>query len=167
MKKHILRSAMTFTAGVLTMMAVAWLMPQQPAQAPVANGNDKFSMVTVPVIEGDETEAVFVLNHLTGVLTGAYINVQTQKFSQRFLHNVAGDFAAGGAVDPKYAIVSAYAPMRPAGGVQPSSGLLYIGELSTGAVIAYGFPRPTTRNMGGTLEVVKLDFFKFADSVGQ
>lgn len=167
MKKHILRSAVMFASGALSMAAVAYLLPQQPAQAPVAHGNDKFTMVTVPAIEVGETEAVFVLNHLTGVLTGAYMNVQTQKFAQLYLHNVAADFNTGATPEPKYAIVSAPAALRPAGGVQAAFGVIYVAELSSGGVVAYGFPRPTNRNLGTTMELVKLDYFKFADSVGQ
>ncbi len=166
MKTQILRSAMMFAAGVLTMAAVACLIPQQSAQAPVAHGNDKFTMVTVPAIEVGETEAVFVLNHLTGQLTGAYLNVQTTKFSQLYLHNVAADFNVGATPEPKYAIVSAPAALRPAGGVQPAYGIIYVAELSSGGVVAYGFARPTNRNVGTTMELVKLDYFKFADSVG-
>ena len=167
MKKHILRSAMTFAAGALAMAAVAYLLPQKSAQAPMAHGNDKFTMVTVPAIEIGETEAVFVLNHLTGVLTGAFMNVQTQTFTHRFVHNVAADFNTGSTPEPKYAIVSSYAALRPAGGVQAAVGVIHIAELSSGVVISYGYPRPTNKNVGTTMALAKLAFFQFADSVGQ
>lgn len=166
MKKHILRSAMTFAAGVMTMAAVAYLLPQQPAQAPVASGNDKFTMVTVPLVETGNIEAVFVLNHLTGVLAGGVLNEQTSKFAYRYLHNVAADFGAA-AKEPKYAIVTGPANLRSGGGVQPAYGIIYVAELSSGAVIAYGFPRPSSRNAGTTMALAKLDFFPFAESVGQ
>jgi hypothetical protein len=45
--------------------------------------------------------------------------------------------------------------------------VIYIGELSSGAVIAYAFERPTTRNAGGTMGLVQLDYFQFADAVGR
>ena len=167
MKKHILRSAMTFAAGALTMAAVAYLLPPKAAQAPVSHGNDKFTMVTVPAIEIGETEAVFVLNHLTGVLTGAFMNVQSQTYTQRFVHNVAFDFNTGSNPEPKYAIVSSYAALRPAGGVQAAVGIIHIAELSSGMVVSYGYPRPTNKNAGTTMELAKLGYFQFADAVGQ
>lgn len=168
MKTHILRSAMMFAAGAFVMGAAVWFWPQPEVQAAVANGNDKFTMVTVPLVETGELEAVFTLNHLTGVLTGAAINVQTGKFGYSYLHNVAADFQASSKTpEPKYAIVSAPVNLRSTGGVQPAWGVIYIGELSSGAVIAYGFARPTTRNVGTVMQLVKLDYFKFAESVGQ
>lgn len=166
MKKHILHSVAMFAAGAVTMAVAVCLLPTGHAQAPVAHGNDKFTMITVPAVEAGETEAVFVLNHLTGVLTGAFMNVQNQKFTHRFMHNVAADFNTR-SPEPKYAIVSAYAALRPAGGVQAAVGVIHIAELSTGVVISYGFPRPTNKNVGTTVPLAKLDFFQFADAVGQ
>ncbi len=166
MKKHILSSAITFAAGALAMAAVMYLLPQKSAQAPVASGNDKFTMITVPTLETGNAEAVFVLNHLTGVLAGGVIDEQSSKFAYSYLHNVAADFQAN-AKDPKYAIVTGPANLRSGGGVAPAYGLVYVAELSSGAVIAYGFPRPSNRNKGTVMELVKLDFFKFAESVGQ
>ncbi len=166
MKKHILRSAMTFVAGALTMAAVAYFMPPQAAQAPVASGNDKFTMVTVQLQETGNIEGVFVLNHLTGLLVGGVVAEQTSKFAYRYVHNVAADFQTA-AKDPKYAIVTGVANLRANGGVAPAYGVIYVAELSSGAVIAYGFQRPSNRNAGTTMELVKLDFFQFADSIGQ
>jgi len=166
MKKHILRSVVTFAAGALTMAAIAYIVPPQPTQAPVVHGNDKFTMVTVPLIENDIKEAVFVLNHLTGLLTGGVLNDQTGTFAYKYAHNVAADFQSG-AKDPKFAIVTGGANLRATGGATPAVGVIYIAELSTGAVIAYALPRPTTRNAGVVLALVKLDFFQFAESIGQ
>ena len=168
MKSHILRSAMMFAAGVFVMGAAAYFWPQPEIKAAVANGNDKFTMVTVPLSEVGEVEAVFVLNHLTGVITGGAIYNQTGKFGYRFLHNVAADFQTSVKTpEPKYAIVSGTANLRDTGGVQPAYGVIYIGELSSGAVIAYGFARPNSRNVGTVMPLVKLDYFKFSESVGQ
>jgi hypothetical protein len=168
MKNHILRSAMMFAAGALVMGAAAYFWPQPAIKAEVANGNDKFTMVTVPLVETRELEAVFVLNHLTGVLSGSAINVQTGKFGYSFLHNVAADFQASSKTpEPKYAIVSGPANLRSTGGGQPAFGVIYVGELSSGGVIAYGFQRPNTRNVGSVLPLIKLDYFKFSESIGQ
>lgn len=168
MKNHILRSAMVFAAGALVMGAATYFWPQPEIKAAMANGNDKFTMVTVPLIETGELEGVFVLNHLTGVLTGSVINVRTGAFGYSYLHNVAADFqTAAKTPEPKYAIVSGTANMPSVGGVQPAWGMIYVGELSSGGVIAYAFPRPNPRNVGTVMTLKKMDFFKFSESVGQ
>jgi hypothetical protein len=45
--------------------------------------------------------------------------------------------------------------------------VIYVAELSSGAVIAYAIPRPTTRNAGAVLGLATIGLFKFADSIGQ
>lgn len=71
MKTHFLRSVAVFGAGVVAAAAIFTALPQRQAQAPVANGNDKFSMVTVQLQETGVPEGVFVLNNLTGMLVAA------------------------------------------------------------------------------------------------
>ena len=142
------------------------MLRQDHVKAQVAHGNDKFSMATVPIAPG-EGDAVFVLNHLTGVLRGAALNNSTGTFTHHYLRNVALDFqTALGTPEPKYAIVSSSANLRGTGSMQPANGVLYIGELSSGAVIAYTFQMPRGRGIPAPLEVTKIDFFKFAEAVG-
>jgi hypothetical protein len=161
------RSVILFVAGALCTAAVVYLFPARPVQATVAHGNDKFSMVTVPTAPG-ETETVFVLNHLTGVLRGAFVNNQSKTFTHHFMHNVAADFqSVVNSTEPKYAIVSSNAQLGSMVGMQPAQGVLFIGELTSGAVIAYTYPMPRGRGVPAPFEVVKLDFFKFAEAVGQ
>ncbi|MFM7166623.1 MAG: hypothetical protein ACKO3T_15400 [Planctomycetaceae bacterium] len=167
MKTQFLRSVAVFCAGVVAATAALTVLPQRQAQAPVANGNDKFSMITVPLQETGVPEGVFVLNNLTGMLVGGAINESTSKFANRYVHNVAADFQTGNTPDPRYAIVTGPANLRSSGGVQPAFGIIYVAELSSGRVIAYGFPRPTNRNVGSTNPLVILDFFQFAEGVGQ
>lgn len=166
MQISVRRSMIFFLAGAIFGGSVLYFRPQANVKASVANGNDKFTMVTVPISVG-ETEAVFVLNHLTGVLRGAVLNPNTGTFTNHYLRNVAADFeTAASTPDPKYAIVSAPAFLRSAGPAQPANGVIYIGELSSGAVICYSFALPRGRNVTGMMELGKLDFFKFAEGAG-
>ena len=165
--KSLNSSVLSFAAGALLAAAVAVLVSPRPAQAPVAAGSDKFSMVTVPMLENGVPEGVFVLNNLTGALVGGVINEQTGKFNYRYLHNVAVDFQTGNTPDPRYCMVTGPANLRSSGGSQPAFGVLYIAELSSGRCIAYGFQRPTSRNAGATMPLAILDAFQFADSIGQ
>jgi len=165
------QSTIAFVTGVLLTAAAGYLFvtPVQQAQGQVANSNDKFSMVTVPISAGNENYAVFVLNHLTGVLRGAALNNATGTFTHHYIHNAAADFQAASATpDPKYAIVSSFATFQNSGGgAQPANGVIYIGELSSGAVIAYGFQLPRGRVSQGPMPMTKLDFFRFSEAVGR
>ena len=99
MKTSALRSVAAFCAGAVMMAAVMTILPRQQAQAPVANGNDKFSMITVPLQETGVPEGVFVLNNLTGMLVGSALNESTSRFSISYMHNVAADFQTGNTPD--------------------------------------------------------------------
>lgn len=166
MKKNIVSVVGGLIAGAVVAAAVFQFSPQQPLKASVALGNDKFSMVTVPVAPG-EPEAVFVLNHLTGILRGAAFNNSTNTFTHHFIYNVAADFqTAAGTPEPKYAIVSSAASLRSSGGIQPANGVIYVGELSSGAVIAYGFQMPRGRAAAAPAGLIRMDGFLFAESVG-
>ncbi len=141
-----------------------------PVKASTAQGNDKFTMCTVPVTaggRGGDTQAVFVIDHLTGVLRGGYLNPQTGKFSHTFLRNIAADFQVNPATpEPKYAFVSGPVQLRSSGGMQPANGALYIGELTSGGIIAYGFAQPAGRGGPAPLEMFRLDGFSFRESAG-
>ncbi|MFN8705277.1 MAG: hypothetical protein ACK526_18560 [Planctomyces sp.] len=166
MKKSFGRASIIFAIGVIVGGSFIYSLPQQSIRASVASGNDKFTMVTVPVSIG-ETEAVFVLNHLTGILSGAVLSNSTGAFNFRYVHDVASDFKAGGAgAEPKYAIVSAPANLRSAGGMQPANGVIFIGELSSGAVIAYTFAMPRGRGADAPIAVTKGPYFRFAEPSG-
>ncbi len=153
--------------GCLLGAGFMFFTQQQPLKATAAHGNDKFSMSTVPISTLGETDAVFVLDHLTGVLRGGYLNNSTAKFTHGYLRNVALDFQVNPATpEPKYAIVAGPAQMRASGGNQPANGVIYIGELTSGKVIAYGFVQPRGRGAAVPLEVAPLDAFSFRESIG-
>ncbi len=160
-------TVLTLVIGCVLGAGITFLSPQQELKATSAHGNDKFSMCTVPITTLAETDAVFVLDHLTGVLRGGYLNSGTGGFSHGYVRNVALDFAVNPATpEPKYVIVSGPAQMRASGGTPPANGLLYIGELTSGKVIAYSFARPAGRGAAAMLEVRPVDAFLFREAVG-
>ncbi|MEO2033362.1 MAG: hypothetical protein ABGZ35_14895 [Planctomycetaceae bacterium] len=155
---------MTLVFGMAVGATAVWLLPQQPLTAGTANSSDKFSMVTVPVegIQAD-TEAVFILDHLTGILRGGRLNNQTGTFTHQFLHNVAADFQVDlGGGSPDYCIVSGSAQLNSLGN-QPSRGAIYIAEKNSGVVAAYGFALPRGRGAAGLLPLNRLDNFSFRE----
>lgn len=130
------RKTFWLAAGTLLGMAIAYYCPQEPAYAASAAVGEKFSMVTVPTLAG-QSEAVFVLDNLTGRLLGAVHATQTNTFTQTFARNLALDFKV---VDnAQYVMVPGHVEFRAAGGSPPANGAIYVGELNSGLVIMYGF----------------------------
>ncbi len=156
---------MTLVFGFVAGAAAVWLWPQRPVAAGTANTADKFSMVTVPVEGIADTEAVFILDHLTGILRGGRLNNQTGKFAHQYVHNVAADFqVAVGQRNPEYCIVSGPVQLISRGN-QPSKGAIYIAEKNSGAVIAYGFALPRGRGVPVPMSLTKIDFFNFREGI--
>ncbi|HIE97940.1 MAG TPA: hypothetical protein EYG03_21030 [Planctomycetes bacterium] len=152
--------------GVVLGASFMVLQPHQPAKASAANGNDKFSMCTCRVTLG-ESEAVFVLDHLTGVLSGGFLNSQSGNFSHKYIRTISQDFQINPATpEPKYSMVAGDAQLRTSGGVQPANGLIYVAELTSGAVIAYGFAAPRGRGVAAPLEIFRIDGFPFREASG-
>ena len=166
MKKLKKQPIATLALGVILGISFIALKPYQPVKASAANGNDKFSMCTCRVASG-ESEAVFVLDHLTGVLSGGFLNSQSNSFSHRYLRTVSQDFQLNPATpEPKYSMVSGDAQLRTSGGLQPANGLIYVAELTSGAIIAYGFAVPRGRGVSTPLEIFRIDAFPFREASG-
>jgi hypothetical protein len=154
------RSVILLVLGAVIGGGVVWTLPKDDLKAATATGNDKFSMVTVQTSPG-ETEAVFVLDHLTGVMRGGFMG-NNGTFTHQYTYSVAADFRVNPATpEPKYVIVSGEVNLRASGQAQPARGMLYVGELTSGAVIAYAFTMPSNR----TPPVIsKQSFFQFRES---
>lgn len=168
MNVKLVKSFSIFALGALAAAAVLAIMPSPELKAVSANSNDKFSMATVTVTTGlEDTEAIFILDHLTGLLRGGFMN-QTGQFAYTYFYNVASDFQINPATpEPKYCIVAGRTALRAAGGAQPSNGVVYVAELTSGNVIAYGFPAPRGRGAAAPIPMIRLDGFGFREAVGR
>ena len=152
----------TALLGLLVGAGAIWCLPQQRLAAGTASGTDKFSMVTVPVTGIADTEAVFVLDHATGIMRGGQLNNATGGFSHQYVYNVGADFQVpDGDQIPSYVIVSGSAQARGQG----AQGAIYVAEKSSGAVIAYGFPQPRGRGAAAPLPMVRIAGFSFREGI--
>ena len=167
MNVKIVKVFSVFALGTIVGAATLALLPSNELKAVSANSNDKFSMATVSVTTGfEDTEAVFILDHLTGLMRGGALN-QSGQFSFTYAYNFAADFQINPATpEPKYSIVAGRASLRGAGNNQPSNGVLYVAELTSGKVLAYGFPAPRGRGAASPIPMVRLDGFAFREAVG-
>jgi len=143
--------------GTILGMTIAWYGPTEPAYASAAANGEKFSMCTARTVLGN-SEAVFVLDSVTGRLLGAAYSTQTGTFTQFYARNLALDFKV--AENAQYVMVSGDAQIRSTGGAAPANGVVYVGELKSGIVAMYGFPYANSgRNLKSDL--IALDTFKW------
>ena len=157
--------AALIAAGLLAGLGIAYLCPHQPTYATTADRDaNRFMMVTVPVGNraagiDDPIDGVFILDFLTGQLKGAVMNRQLAKFNAFYIRNLAQDFGVKGDADEQhYCMVTGYAQMPSAGAATFASGMLYIGEETSGRVNAYTFPW-NENGTGGVVECVLVDTF--------
>lgn len=133
------------TAGVVVGLGIAAIWPQRRLTAATTDRNEKFGMCTVYVSEN--LEAVFVLDYLTGRLTGACLGKQGNGFVQFFAADVGADLQVKG-TKPAYAMTPGLAQIRSKPGTQPAASVIYVAEMSTGKVGCYAIPflLPNVRN---------------------
>jgi hypothetical protein len=147
-------------AGVLLGLAVATYWPSEPAQATTVDRTKKIALVSAPTTAGN-SDAVFLLDFVTGRLMGAAYNTQIGKFNQHYIRNISEDFKVS--ENAEYAIVPAHVVIPQTGaGATPAGGGLFVAELTTGKVIMYGFPfNEIPGGRQGVMPLVPVDGFEF------
>ena len=125
--------------GLVAGLGIATLWPHEQARAVATDRDAQFAMTTCQVGAIDTMEAVFVLDFLTGSLKGAVLNRTNNSFTNFFFRDLPQDFG----IDPKkeahYCIVTGLAQLASSGNYPPASSVVYVGELTTGKIICYGF----------------------------
>ena len=149
--------------GLLLGLGIAALWPQRPLAAASSDRNEKFGMCTVIMTDG--LEAVFVLDFLTGRLTGACLGRQGNGFVQFFEANVAADLGVA-AGKPQYAMTPGLATIRATPGNQPAASVIYVAELNSGIVGCYAIPFRLPNNKNPVPQrLAPLDKYHFRDAV--
>jgi hypothetical protein len=151
-------------AGLVAGLAVAYLCPHVPTYATNADRDSQFMMITVPVGNkavgiDDPVDGVFILDFVTGQLKGAVMNRQLMKFTSFYMRDLAADFGVKDE-DPHYCIVSGYSQMPALQGATFASGVLFVGEMNSGKVAAYGFPW-NEAGAGQPMQLILIDSFPF------
>lgn len=151
--------------GLIAGIGLASIWPHEPvAAAAGSDRNEKFALVTAQL--DLNTEAVFVLDFLTGRLTGASLN-RTRNgtgFVYYYYRNVAEDFQIAGNATPYYAITSGFAEIQNRGGAQWGQSALYIAEMNSGKVAAYAIPYRITQVPQPPVPIVPLANFPFREA---
>ena len=149
-------------AGVVlgSMLSVYW--PAEPAFAGAADSNQKLSICTANTQAG-MSDAVFVLDHVTGRLTGAAYNPQSGVFTQAYGRNVAQDFGLTEGGVYVMAPGNLLATGR-SGGDPPGLEGIYIAELTSGKVALYGFFYSNRRTGVPPRELTPLATYDFREA---
>lgn len=125
------------TLGILVGFLLSVFMPAQPLHAVATSGQDNFQLSTG--LLDNTVEGVFFLDGLTGVLKGAAMNVVNYQFTTVFETNVLNDMKLDPSKSPKFLMVTGLAELRrTATQFQPGLALIYIAELNSGTLAAYG-----------------------------
>ncbi|HZZ28153.1 MAG TPA: hypothetical protein VFE46_09130 [Pirellulales bacterium] len=123
--------------GVLVGFLLTVFMPAQPLHAVATSGQDGFQLATG--LLDNTVEGVYFLDQLTGVLKGAAMNVFSYQFSTVFETNVMTDLQLDPSKSPKFLMVTGLAELkRGPSQFQPGLALVYILELNSGTLAAYG-----------------------------
>lgn len=122
-------------AGVV--LSFLWIAPEAGAVA--TDRFEDFAVCTTPIDE--EMEGIFFLDHLTGDLKGAVLSPRLQRFNATFTYNILSDFGLEGVKNPRFLMVSGQARFQGrTGQVTPANSVIFITELTSGKVAAYGIP---------------------------
>lgn len=152
------------TTGLVAGISIASIWPHEPLAAATADRNDKFALITCPVTAG--SDAVFVLDFLTGRLTGAQMSRTRQgaAFLNFYYRNLAEDFRVGASGEPYYAIASGRAEIPSRGSNQWGSNALFVAELTSGKVAGYAVPFRITQTPLDPVQLVPVDTFPFREA---
>lgn len=159
------------TGGVIIGLAIALYWPAEPAYAIAVDRAERFAMCAVPTQAGT-SEALFVMDFVTGRLVGAAYNSQSGAFTEFYIKELAADFGVQAGAEVEYIIVPARTEFRAIAGAgtgrrgSPATGGIYVGELNSGKVILYGFMFQSAPRPGPPQPVIKVASFPFRESFG-
>jgi len=144
--------------GLVMGLSISSYWPHEPLKAD-ATSLDKFSLCTAPS-QVNQSDAVFVLDSVTGRLVGAAHNMQTGNFSQVWTRSVAADF--GVVENAQYLMASGFLRTQGAANGIPGQSGIYVAELTSGKVGLYGFLM-NNRNQAAIGELIPIANFPFRD----
>ena len=150
--------------GLVAGLCIATVWPHEPLSAETTDRNEKFGLITAPVTV--DAEAVFVIDYLTGRLTGALLQRTRQgtSFVNFYYRNLAEDFKVGASGQPYYAVSTGFAEIPNSGGQQWGRSALYVAELTSGKVGAYAIPFQITQTARPPVPVVPIASFPFREA---
>lgn len=131
--------ALFLVIGVAIGVGVAGWLPDTPLHAVATHGQDNFALATGVLDE--EVEAAYFLDFLTGDLKAAVLNPQTHKFTAFYKTNILQHMASEDVKNPRFLMVTGRADLRRgAAPTQIGDSVVYVCEVNSGKMVAYGTP---------------------------
>ncbi len=157
------RRTLWLLAGLVAGMILSAWWPVEPVHAVATDREERFAIATTDTGLG-QPESVFVLDFLTGRLVGATLNSQTATFTSFYARVIAGDFIVDPNTKPKFVMIPGRADLNSGRGTTSSAGVLYVGELTSGKVVAYRFPVRVSRTPSPVQPLEAFAFFPFREA---
>lgn len=133
--------------GLIAGLVVGGVWPRSPLHATATDRVENFAMATGFV--DPDTEAVFYLDYLTGILTGATVSRRGPGlgFQARYWRDVRRDLtdliqSTGGQMPqaPSYLLVTGSTKLPNTRNMTFGTTIIYVSETNTGVVMAYAVP---------------------------
>ena len=157
------RQLVWLICGVIGGLCLAYVWPHEHVYAGATDRDANFAICTVEVGPGTP-DAVFVLDFNTGKLQGAMLSPQTQTFTNFWFAHVAQDFKVP--KKGKFTMIPGSgflnAPNQ-GNGQAIATGVLYIGEVTTGMVGCYRFGYVNARAPMPPEPLQPVDVFPFRE----
>jgi len=152
--------------GLVVGMIAGMMLPHSPAHAVATDRHENFAICTISVTDG--MEAVCILDSVTGDLKAYVLSPQTATFALGYYRNLVADFnLAAGTANPKFLMVSGQARLIPRGANMPRgmNSALYIAELTSGQIHAYGLAFSPNMRSGQANPVLAMDKVLFRQKI--
>lgn len=150
--------------GLVAGIGLSTIWPHEPVQAAATDRAPQFAIVSTNIqAQIDPLEGVFTLDFLTGDLKGAVLSRQARRFTTFYYRNVAGDFTQDKNAKLSYAITSGSISLQGAAGATPATSVLYIAELTSGKLNAYGFMWKETPQTIPVQPILPVDSYLFRE----
>ena len=138
-----------FGIGLIGGLILTGFWPDAPLHAVATDRCQTYAIATGPVDE--ETEAVYFLDFLTGNLNAVVLGKRGNGFTAFYQRDVLTDLGVDPSKNPRFMMVTGMTSQQltRTARTRPSLAAVYVAEVTTGKVAAYGIPWNKTAHAAG------------------
>lgn len=163
------RRLLWLICGVICGVGLAYLWPHELALANATDRDAKFAICTAPSGPG-LPDVIFVLDFSTNQLKGGMLNSQTGTFTNFWYADLNQDFKPTSKGAAKFTLIPGHGYLNAqaqGGGGTMATGVLYVGELSTGRVGCYAFQYTNQMAPTEPKQLDQISYFQFRQGGGK
>jgi hypothetical protein len=142
--------------GLAAGLILSKFWPNSPLYAVTTDRIESYGIATGAL--DNETEAVWLLDFLTGDLRVLVLGKAVNTWTATFNTNVLADMNLDPQRNPKFLMATGFANLRHAGGsrVLPSNAICYVAEVTSGRITAYAVPWSFSQYQSGQPQAGRL-----------